>query len=177
MALNLNDKKAIVAEMSEVVTNSVSAIAADYRGSTVSQMTELRVKARDMGVKVHVLRNTLARRAVTETAYDCLKDALTGPIVLLFSQDEPGAAAKLLRDFVKNNANFEVRGIAMNGQLLGPEKLEAVASLPSKDEAIAMLMSVMNGPVTKLVRTLAEPYAMATRVMGAVSAKKQAEAA
>lgn len=174
MALNLNDKKAIVANMSEVVTNSVSAIAADYRGSTVSQMTELRVKARNAGVGVYVLRNTLARRAVTETAYDCLKDALTGPIVLLFSQHEPGAAAKLLRDFIKANANFAVKGIAMSGQLLGPEKLEAVASLPSKDEAISILMSVMTAPVTKLVRTLAEPYAMVTRTMAAVRDQKQA---
>ena len=174
MALNLEGKKAIVANMSEIVTHSVSAIAADYRGSTVTQMTELRTKARNAGVKVCVLRNTLARRAVSETAYDCLKDALVGPIVLLFSEHEPGAAAKLLRDFMKSNANIEVRGIAMSGQLLGPERLEAVASLPSKDEAISMLMSVMNAPVTKLARTLAEPYAMATRVMAAVRDQKQA---
>ncbi len=174
MALKLEDKKAIVASMNDVISHSVSAIAADYRGSTVSQMTDLRTKARTAGVSVYVLRNTLARRAVTETAYDCLKDALVGPIVLLFSKDEPGAAAKLLRDFVKTNANIEVRGIAMSGQLLGPEKLEAVASLPSKDEAISMLMSVMNAPVTKLARTLVEPYAMATRAMAAIRDQKQA---
>ncbi len=172
MTLRLEDKKAIVAKMSEVITHSVSAIAADYRGSTVSQMTELRTKARNAGVGVYVLRNTLARRAVVETSYDCLKDILVGPIALLISQREPGAAAKLLRDFIKNNPNFEVRGIAISGQLLGPEKLQDVASLPSKDEAIAMLMSVMNGPITKLVRTLAEPYAMATRVMAAVRDQK-----
>ncbi len=174
MALRLEDKKAIVAKMSGIVSHSVCAIAADYRGSTVSQMTELRVKARKAGVAVTVLRNTLARRAVAETPYDCLKDALVGPIVMLFSQEEPGAAAKLLRDFIKTNPNFEVRGIALGGQLLGPEKLQDVASLPSKDEAISMLMSVMTAPITKLVRTLAEPYSMATRVMAAVRDKKEA---
>ena len=174
MALNLQDKKAIVAGMNEIISQSVSAIAADYRGSTVSQMTDLRTRARTAGVSVYVLRNTLARRAVTETAYDCLKDALVGPIVLLFSQHEPGAAAKLLRDFIKGNANIQVKGIAMSGQFLGPERLEAVASLPSKDEAISILMSVMNAPVTQLARTLVEPYAMATRVMAAVRDQKQA---
>jgi len=172
--LNLQDKKAIVAKVADVVTQSVSVIAADYRGSTVSQMTELRTKGRDVGVEVRVLRNTLAHIAVEQTPYKCLQETLVGPIVLLFSQREPGAAAKLLRDLSKTNANFQVKGIAMSGQLLGPEKLEAVASLPTKDEAIAQLMSVMIAPVTQLVRTLVEPYAMATRAMAAIGDQKAA---
>lgn len=174
MTLKLDDKKAIVAELAEVVANSVSAVAADYCGLTVAEMTELRVQARKAGVKLRVYRNTLARRAVAGTAFACLTDALTGPIVLFFSQDEPGAAARLIRDFMKAHENLAVRGLAIDGELLGPEQLKAVASLPSRDEAIAQLMSVMQAPVTKFVRTLNEPVAQFVRVMGQVRDQKQA---
>lgn len=174
MPIKLNDKKAIVAELAEIANHSVSAIAADYRGLTVSEMTELRAGARGAGVHMRVYRNTLARRAVEGTAFACLTDALVGPIVLLFSQDEPGAAARLLRDYIKAHESLEVRALALDGQLLGSDQLKAVASLPSRDEAIAQLMSVMKAPVTKFVRTMREPYAQAVRVMAAVRDQKQA---
>ena len=174
MVLKLDDKKAIVAELAGVVEQSVSAIAADYRGLTVSEMTELRSTARKAGIVMRVYRNTLARRAVKETTFACLTDALVGPIVLFFSQDEPGAAARLLRDFVKAHEALEVKALVLDGQLLGPDQLKAVASLPSREEALASLLSVMNAPVTKFVRTLAEPYAQMVRVMGQVRDKKQA---
>lgn len=174
MVLKLDDKKAIVAELTEVVSKSVSAIAADYRGLTVTDMTSLRTDARKAGILMRVYRNTLARRAVKETAFECLNDALTGPIVLFFSQDEPGAAARLIRDFVKTNDALEVKALALDGNLLGADQLKAVASLPSRDEAIAQLMSVMQAPVTKFVRTMNEPVAQFVRVVAAVRDQKEA---
>jgi large subunit ribosomal protein L10 len=174
VTLRLEDKQAIVAELSEVVKNAVSAIAADYRGLAVSDMTDLHKSAREKGVHMRVYRNTLARRAIKETNFACLDEALSGPIVLFFSQDEPGAAARLIRDFIKQNETLEVKALAMDGQLLGPDQLKAVADLPSRDEALATLMSVMQAPVTKFVRTLNEPVAQFARVMGQIRDKKQA---
>ena len=174
MALNLEAKKAIVEELSAVVAKSVSAVAADYRGLTVGEMTNLRKQARDKGLYMRVVRNTLARRAVEGTEYACLTDALVGPIILLFSQDEPGAGARLMRDFMKDHKQLEVTALALDGDLLGPDSLKAVADLPSRDEALAQLMSVMKAPVTKFVRTMAEPYASAVRVVGQIRDQKQA---
>lgn len=174
MPLTLNDKKTIIAELAEVVGNSVSAIAADYRGLTVSEMTELRGSARRAGVLMRVYRNTLVRRAIEETAFACLKEVLVGPVVLLFSQDDPGAAARLLRDFIKVHEALEVRALALNGNLLAPEQLEAIASLPSREGALIQLVVVMQAPITKFLRTLNEPVAQVVRVMGAVRDKQKA---
>lgn len=176
MTLQLEDKKAIVAELVEVAKNSVSAAAANYRGLTVSQMTELRVAARAKNVKLRVYRNTLARRAFEDTDFACLRDALKGPIVMLFSQDEPGAAARLLKDFVEKFEPLEVKALALDGRLLGADQLKAVASLPSRDEALASLAAVLQAPVVKFVRTLNEPVAQFVRVMGQVRDQKQAQA-
>ena len=152
-------------------------VAVENRGLTVSEMTELRVSARKAeNVLIGVYRNTLARRAVLNTAFACLNNGkvLTGPIVLFFSQDEPGAAAKIVRDFSKTHENFLVRALALDGKLLGPDQLQAVASLPSREEALAQLLAVLQAPITKFVRTLAEPYAQAVRVVKAVSDQRQA---
>ncbi len=172
--LSIEEKKAIVTELTEIASHSVSAIAADYRGLTVSEMTELRKTARESGVKMRVYRNTLVRRAIKETPYACLDNVLTGPIVLLFSQEEPGAAARLVRDFVKQHERFEVRGLAIGGELLPPEKLKAVASLPSRAEALTLLVTVLKAPIVKFVRTLNEPVAQTVRVLAAVRDKKAA---
>lgn len=174
VTLRLEDKQAIVAELNQVAMNAISAVAADYRGLAVSDMTDLHKNAREKGVHMRVYRNTLARRAVKETRFACLDEALSGPIVLFFSHDEPGAAARLIRDFVKTNDKLQVKALAMDGQLLGPEQLQAVAELPSRDEALATLMSVMQAPVTKFVRTLNEPVAQFVRCMGQIREQKQA---
>ena len=173
MVLKLEDKKAIVAELTDVAGKSVSAVAARYCGLSVSQMTQLRADARKVGVVMRVYRNTLARRALQETTFACLLDALTGPIVLFFAQNEPGAAARLLRDFlkVKENEALEVRALALEGRLLGADQLKAVANLPSRNEALAQLLSVMQAPVTKFVRTLKEPVAQAVRAFAALRDK------
>lgn len=176
MTLQLADKKAIVAELSVVLGESVSAAAAYYRGMSVTEMDKLRVDARKMGIKMGVYRNTLARLAVKDTKFACLTEALSGPVVLFFSDQELGAPARLLRDFVKGNDKLEVRALTLDGKLLGPEHLKAVASLPSRDEALAQLLSVMKAPITKFVRTVNEPAAQLVRVMAAVADKKRADA-
>lgn len=174
MALKLEDKQAIVAEVAAVAAKSTFALAASYRGLTVSQMTELRAKGRDLGVYVRVVRNTLARRAVKETIFECMQEALVGPMILMLSPEDPGSIARLVRDFAKENKLLEVKALSMNGQLLDASKLEAVASLPSREEALGMLLSVLQAPLTKLARTLAEPYAQLARVLAAVRDQKQA---
>ncbi len=174
MALNFEQKKAKVAELSVIVGQAVSALAADYRGLTVSQMTKLRKKAREANVKMGVYRNTLARRAVQGTEYECLNEALVGPIVLFFSQEAPSSAARLVREFVKENDKLEVKALALSGELLPAQQLDAVASLPSRDEALAQLAAVMLAPITKLVRTLNEPVAQTVRVIAAIGDQKEA---
>ncbi len=174
MTLKLEDKKAIVAEVNGIAAKSTFAVVAAYSGLTVAQMTELRSKARQIGVYLRVVRNTLARRAVQETEFACLQEVLSGPMVLLFSPTDPGDAARLIRDFTKENKLLEVKALALGGKLLAAKEIEAVANLPTRNEALASLMSVMTAPISKFVRTLAEPYAQCVRVMGAISEKKQA---
>lgn len=174
MPLNFEQKEAVVTELSHVLENSISAVAADYRGLTVSEMTELRKTAREKGVHARVYRNTLARRAMKETPFACLDEILVGPIVLFFAQEEPGAAARLLRDFLKSNDKLEIKALALDGDMLGPDQLEAVASLPSRDEALGQLCAVIQAPVAKFVRTLNEPVAQCVRVIAQIRDKKEA---
>ncbi len=176
MVLKLEDKKAIVAEVAEVASTALSAVAADYRGLTVGDMNKLRDKARKSGVYVRVVRNTLARRAVAGTEFECLKDGLTGSLILGFSKAEPGAAARLFRDFSKGNDKCKVQLLAIGGKAFGADQLEAIATLPTRDEGIAILMRVMKQPVEKFVRTLAEPQAQFVRTVAAVRDQKQAQA-
>lgn len=174
MALNYKQKEASVTEISGVVETSISAVAANYHGLSVSKMTELRNGARQAGVVMRVYRNTLMRRAIKETNFACLHDALVGPTVMFFSQEEPGAAARLLRDFIKKNEELEIKALALDGELLGPDKLAAIASLPSREEALSQLAAVLQAPIIKFVRTLNEPVAQTARVMAAVRDQKQA---
>ncbi|HFB65086.1 MAG TPA: 50S ribosomal protein L10 [Aeromonadales bacterium] len=174
MPLSLEGKKAVVAEVNEIASGALSAVVAEYRGIGVSDMTELRVKAREAGVYLRVIRNTLAKRAVEETEFACMQEAFVGPLVFAFSLEAPGAAARLLKDYAKENKMLNVTALSIGGKLLGPEQLDAVASLPTKDEAIAMLMSVMQAPVGKLVRTINEVPGKLVRVLAAVRDQKQA---
>ena len=174
MSLNLEAKKAIVKEIAEIAGNSPSAVAAEYTGLTVSDMTELRQSARDAGVYLRVVRNTLARRALEDTNLVCMREGLVGQLVLAFSKDEPGAAAKVVRDFVKKNDKLVVKLVALEGKLLQPSDIDALASLPSKEQAISMLMGMMTAPVAMLVRTLTEPHTKLVRTVKAVADQKQA---
>lgn len=167
MALRLEDKKALVAEVNAVAKEALSAVAAEYRGLTVEQMTALRKKAREAGVYVRVVKNTLAKRAVEGTDFECLKEALTGPLVLAFSQEDPGAAARIVKDFTKENDKLVAKAVSISGQLYSAAEIERLASLPTLDQARAMLLGVLQAPYAKLVRTLAEPGAQLARVLNA----------
>lgn len=173
MALRLEDKKTIVAEVAKVASSALSALAAHNHGLKVTQLNGLRAIARKNNVYMRVVPNTLASRALENTEFACLQEALVGPVVLLFSLEDPGAAARLVRDFIKTHEKFEVRALALGGKLLPAQQLEAVAKMPTRDQAISMLMSVMQAPITKFVRTLAEPHAKLVRVVAAVRDKKQ----
>jgi len=172
VALKLENKKEIVAEVSNVAADAVAAVVAYYRGLTVAEMTDLRAKARQSGVYLRVVRNTLARRAMAGTEFECLNDSLTGPVVLAFSREEPSAAARLVRDFSKDHEKLEVKVLAVGGNLYEAAQLMAVAKLPTKDEAIAQLMSIMQAPITKFVRTLNEPTAKLVRTFAALRDQK-----
>lgn len=172
--LTFAEKQAIVAEVAETAAAAHSAVAAEYRGITVDDMTALRVKARESGVSLRVVKNTLAKRAVENTEFECIKDSLTGPLVLAFSNDEPSAAARVISDFSKENDKLVVKVVALRGTLLEPGDLKKLATMPTKDEAIAQLMSVMKAPIEKLARTLAEPNNKLARTLAAVRDQKNA---
>lgn len=175
MALRLDDKKAIVAEVADVASKAISAVAVDYRGLSVTELNALRAEARNSGVHLRVVRNTLARRAVENSSFECMKDVFVGPLMLAFACEDPGAAARLFKNFAKESDKFSVKALAIGGKLLEANQLGAVASLPTRDEAIAQLMAVMKAPISKFVRTLAEPHAKLVRTIAAVGDKKQAD--
>ena len=174
--LTKEQKEAIVAEVAIIARNAQSAIAAEYRGLTVEQMTKLRHEARNAGVYLKVVKNTLARRALTDTGYACMSDSLRGPLVLAFSKEEPAAAARVVRDFAKDNEKLVVKALALNGKLLSPGDLLALATMPTRDEALSRLLAVMKAPVEKLARTIKAPADKLVRTMAALRDQKQAAA-
>lgn len=176
MAIGLEDKKAIVAEVNETATSALSLVIADSRGVTVDGMTALRKKARENQVTLRVVRNTLARRALAGTEYECVNDSLAGPSLFGFSMQDPGAAARIFKDFAKENEKFEVKALAVSGQLLGADQLDVLAKLPTRDQALSILMSVMKAPVTKLVQTMNEVPGKLVRTLAAVRDQKEAAA-
>ena len=155
MALNLEGKKAVVEEVSKFAAKAHSAVAAEYRGLTVSELTEFRKTARETGVYVRVVKNTLAKRAVAGTEFECMGEALVGPLLIAFSMEDPGSAARLVSNFSKGHDKLVTKIVAIGGQSFGASELARLARLPTRDQGISMLMSVMKAPVEKLVRTLA----------------------
>ena len=174
MPIGLKEKQAIVAEVNETAQAALSAVMADYRGVTVDAMTQLRKSARESGVQVRVIRNTLAKRAFEGTELECMNEALTGPCIVAFAMEDPGASARLFKDFAKEQEAFEIKALSVGGMLLPAEQIDALAKLPTRDEALALLMAVMQAPVTKLVRTMNEIPGRVTRVVAAVRDQKQA---
>ncbi|MEZ0121219.1 MAG: 50S ribosomal protein L10 [Candidatus Reddybacter sp.] len=173
MALNLEDKKAIVADVNETASNAVSLVVADARGVNVVDLTELRKQARENNVDLRIVKNSLAKRAFEGTEFECIEGALAGPSLFGFSMEDPGAAARLFKDFAKTNEKFEVKALSISGQLLEKEQLDVLASLPTLEQALGQLVSVMIAPVTKLVRTFNEVPTKVTRVVAAVRDQKQ----
>lgn len=173
MALNLEGKKSIVAEVSAIAAGAHSAIAAEYRGLSVVEMTELRAKARNEGVYLRVVKNSLTKRAVEGTEFACMQDSLVGPLLMAFSQEDPGAAARLVSEFSKDHDKLIAKVIAIGGEVLPIEQLERLSKLPNRDQAIALLMAVMKAPIEKFVRTLNEPHAKLVRTVAAVRDQKE----
>jgi len=176
VAIGLEDKKAIVAEVNETATSALSLIIADSRGVTVDGMTALRQKARENQVTLRVVRNTLAKRALAGTEYECVNGILSGPSLFGFSMEDPGAAARIFKDFAKVNKDFEVKALAVSGQMLGADQLDVLAKLPTRDQALSILMSVMKAPVTKLVQTMNEVPGKLVRTLAAVRDQKETAA-
>src|SRR5258708_7399504 len=176
MALRLEDKKALVVEVKEVAARALSAVAAENRGLTAGKFDELRSKARKNGIYLHVVKNTLASRAVEGTEFECLKSALVGPIVLGFSLEDPGSVGRVIKDFAKDNDKLVVKAVAVGGTLYGPKDIERLASLPTKEQALSMLLGTMKAPITKFVAMLAAPHAKLVRTVKAVADKQQAAA-
>ena len=173
MVLKLEDKKAIVSEVASIAKTALSLVVAEYSGLTVAELTRLRKSARESGVYVRVVRNTLAKRALQDTAFACIQESLVGPLLLAFSKEEPGAAARLIKEFIKGNEKLKVKALAIENQLLEASDLAQLAKLPTRKEAIAQLMFVMKAPITKLVRTMAEPGAKLVRTLAAIRDVKQ----
>ena len=173
MPLNLEDKKRIVSEVAEVAAKAHSAFAAESSGLTVSELTDLRARARTSGVYLRVVKNTLARRAVEGTGFQCMQSGLTGPLILAFSQEDPGAAARLVKEYSNETDKLKVKVLSIGGQLLESSEINRLANLPTREQAISMLMAVIKAPIEKFVRTLAEPHAKLARTLGAVRDQKQ----
>ncbi len=174
MALRLDDKKGVVEDVAAIAAKAHSAVAAEYSGLTVTEMTELRSVARQSGVYLRVVKNTLARRAVDGTEFECMKDGLVGPLILAFSMEDPGSAARVVSDFAKENDKLVTKLVSIGGQLYDASELKRLASLPNREQAISMLMAVMKAPIEKFVRTLAEPHAKMVRTVAAVKDQKEA---
>ena len=172
MALTYAEKQAVVAEVANVASGASSAVAAEYRGLTVSQLTELRAKARESDVYVRVVKNSLARLAIKGTEFECMDERLSGPLMLAFSREDPGSAARLFRDFAKTNDKLQITLGAIGGETVEGADIGKLANLPTREEALAQLMATMQAPATKLVRTLNEVPGKLVRTVEAVRLAK-----
>jgi len=174
VALHLAQKEAIVAEVAEVARNAYSAVGAEYRGLTVGQITKLRVEARKVGVYVRVVKNTLARRALADTDFACMQEGLTGPLILAFAQQDPGAVARVAEAFAKEHDKFQVRLVAVGGKLLAPSQLGDLAKMPTREQALSQLLALMKAPVQKLAATINEVPGKLVRTLAAIRDAKEA---
>jgi len=174
MALNLEDKKTMVAEVAEVAAKAQSVVAAEYRGLTVGQMTELRAKARAQGVYMRVVKNTLARKALAGTSFESVGPKLKGPLVLAFSKDDPGAAARVVKDFAKANEKLVATLVSIGGQVMPGTDLDRIASLPTREQALSMLLGTLKAPMQKFASLLNEPPAKLARTLAAYRDQKAA---
>jgi large subunit ribosomal protein L10 len=173
VALRLPHKEALVAQVIGVANKSLSVVVAEYAGLPVAKITDLRTQARKADVHLQVIRNTLAGRALRGTSFECLLPALKGPVMLAFSLKEVSASARLLKDFSKENDKLKVTALSIGTELLDSSQLDKVAKLPTKDEALATLLCVMQAPIAKFVRTLQAPHLKLVRTFVALRDKMQ----
>ena len=168
----LDAKKVLVEDLNKIAQEAFSVIAVDYRGTNVPGLTQLREEAKSQSVQLKVIKNTLAKRALENTKFDSLNEILTGPTLLAFSMNDFQSAAKLVKDFAAKEESFEVKGLSIGEGFLEPNELKALASLPSKEEAISMLLGLLQAPLTKLAGTLNEVPSQFVRTLNAVSQSK-----
>lgn len=173
MPLNLEEKKVVIKQVSTLAQGSISVGVAEYRGLTVEQMTNLRASAIDANVSLRVVKNTLAKKAFKNTACECVMSVLSGPVILGFSQEDPGAVARVFKNFVKENEDLVVRGLGILGDFVEASELKRIANLPTKGQAISLVMALMLAPVEKLARSLNEVPGQVTRVVLAMVQQKQ----
>lgn len=173
MGLNFKQKEVVVASIRQVATNASSVVAMEYKGLTANDMTALRRSVRDAGVSLHVVKNTLAHYALEGTKFACIREGLSGQIVLAFSSDVVGSAAKVMRDFAKKNDMLTVKLVAVENQLLAIEDIDFLANLPNKEGAISLLMGAMLAPISTLVRIFVAPCTKFVGTVKAVGDKKQ----
>ena len=173
MAINIEDKKQIVSEVNKAASSALSAVLADYRGVDVADMTALRKNARENKVYLRVVRNTLLKRAIAETELECIQEVLSGPTILALSNEDPGAPARVMKDFAEENDEFEIKALSVGGKLLEASQIDVLAKLPTLDQARSVLMSVMLAPVTKLALLMNEVPSQVTRAVAAVREQKQ----
>ena len=174
MALNFAQKQALVTEVNEVAGRALAAVAAEYHGLTAGELDELRANSRESGAYLRVVKNRLAKRALEGTDFECMSEALTGPLILGFSLEDPGSAARVMRDFAKDHDALEVKAVSISGQLMSGSEVDRLANLPTREQALAMLMGVMQAPIGKLARTLNEVPGKLVRVVAAVRDQKDA---
>lgn len=172
MPLSLEQKKDELAEIKVLGDEAMSSVLVDYRGISSNQMTDLRKKARTNNIKLKVLRNRLAKQAFKGNNLSCVEDILVGPTLLATSTEDLGAPARLIKEFIDENKILEVKGLTVQDQFLKPEKLKEVTSLPTYEQAIATLMSMMLAPATALARALNETVAKLVRTVSAIEKTK-----
>ena len=172
MSLNLEAKKNLVKEVSEVLTNAETILTADYRGLTANQLNEFRKISRHPGIYIKVVKNNMLKMALKDSEFSVLSDKIVGPRILAVSNDSPGEFAKLIKAFIDNNENIELKSLAYKGKELDISEIKKLASLPTYDEAIAMLMSVMQAPLQKLMATM---NAVPTKIVRTLDAIKQSK--
>lgn len=177
MALTFADKKQIVAEVAEVAAEAHSAVVAEYRGLTVGEMTELRKQAREGGVYLRVIKNNLAKIAVKDTDFECMQDSFVGPLVFAFSQEDPGSAARVVKDFVKEHDKLVPTAVSVGGQLLDASELDRLAKMPTREQALGMLAGTLRAPLDKFARTISEVPGKFVRTVAAIRDQKEAAAA
>lgn len=173
MALNLEAKKNIIQQVNSLASNAISIGVAEYRGLNVEQMTDLRSRAFEAKVSLQVVKNTLAKKALVKTGCECVLPILSGPVILGFSQDEPGAVARVFNDFTKENKDLIVKGLGVEGEFIISDKLTIIAGLPTKNQAISLMIATILAPISKLASTLNEIPTKATRVISRVADEKQ----
>lgn len=173
MSLSLDQKKAVIKEVTDAIASAQAGVVAEYRGLNVEQLTALRTEARNAGVWIKVVKNNLAKRVIKDSDFECLTEHFVGPVIFSASED-PVAVAKIMSNFAKDNEKLKITAGAMNGDFMDQTMIQNLSKLPSRDELIAKLMGTMNAPIQKLVSTMNEVPSKAVRALAAVAETKEA---